>query len=435
MVDSGTDRIRRILRRIAIWVGVLVAFVVPAGYGTIAYFDQIAMQALSARFSARQVALYAYVQGDTWRYSNHRVGEIVELFASEDSATRHYVYDDSGAEVVTIGERPQWPVLEVSEPIVAGPRVVGRVTVAQSLRPLLERLLILSLLGGLLGISAYTCVHLATTALRRAAETLKEQYVLTEEALRVAEGERRKAESASHSKSEFLANMSHELRTPLNAIIGFSDIMRGQLIGPLSDRYKAYAEDICSSGQHLLGVINDILDLAKIEAGRQDLHTEYCDVQEVLNESLRLTACRAEKTGITLISHFSMPGGRMGTIDATKTKQILLNLLSNAVKFTPSGGTVTLSASRDMAGQLRIVVSDTGIGMTPAEIQQAFEPFRQISNALSKRFEGTGLGLPISRKFTEIQGGSLQITSQPGKGTSVEVVLPIGLQQTNERAA
>lgn len=423
MPETSNIRIERILRRIAVSIGILVAIAVPAGYGTMAYFDQRALQGLAAHFSARQIALYAYVHGATWRYSNHRVGEIVELFTPEDGGSRHYVHDTLGNEVVVVGPSQQPPTLRIAQPIVAGPQVVGEVLVEASLVPLIDRI---TLLGMMLGCSAYACVHLATNALRKAAETLKKQHALTEQALHEAQTERSKAEAASRSKSEFLANMSHELRTPLNAIIGFSDIMKAELLGPLSGRYKTYAEDISASGNHLLEVINDILDLAKIEAGQTNLQADYCDLQALLDGCLRLTDCRAAKGGVDLHADIALQPDVMGIIDETKTRQIVINLLSNAVKFTPRGGRVTLQATRPSPGQLVIRVIDTGIGMTPAEIDLAFQPFRQIGNALSKRYEGTGLGLPISRKFAEIQGGGLTVISAPNQGTTVEVVLPVG---------
>lgn len=435
MLASQNTRVERLLRRIALSIGLLVALGVPAGYGIVAYLDQQAMQTVAARFSARQIALYAYVQGPTWRYSNHRVGEIVELFSAEDGSNRQHVRDDRGQEVVTIGPLQQSPVLRVSEPIIAGPNTVGSVVVESSLMPLFHRILVLSALGALLGVSAYICVHLATNALRTAADSLKQQHALTEQALQEAQRERHKAEAASRSKSEFLANMSHELRTPLNAIIGFSDIMKAELLGPLSARYRVYAEDISASGNHLLGVISDILDLAKIEAGQANLHADYCDLETLLEECLRLTNPRAAKGSVTLISEIALRPNVMGMLDDTKTKQIVLNLLSNAVKFTPRGGTVTLLALWRGPGLLAVRVSDTGIGMTPADITLAFQPFRQIGNALSKRYEGTGLGLPISRTFAEIQGGSLTIQSTLGQGTTVEVILPAGEQQAVDKVA
>lgn len=421
------DRIEHILRRIAVWIGILVAVAVPAGYGTIAYFDQVKLQSFAAEFTARQIARYAYVQGETWRYSNHRVGEIVEVFADDESSSRRYVYDNSGMPVVMIGPQQSRPLIRTVVPAIAGAEIVGSVAVESSMHPLLQRTLMLGLLGLVLGLSAFGSIHLATTALRRAADELNRQYAETDAARQAAEFQRRSAESANRSKSEFLANMSHELRTPLNAVIGFSDLMQQQLMGPLSEVYASYAADINTSGRHLLSVINDILDLAKVEAGQATVAGEYCDLTEIFETCLRLTELRAQKQGVALVANLDLPPGEeMGTVDPTRTKQIALNLLSNAVKFTPRGGSVTLHVARTEPDLLKIRVSDTGIGMTPAEIAIAFEPFRQISNTLARRFEGTGLGLPISRKFAELQGGSLSLESQPGVGTTVTVLLPVG---------
>jgi signal transduction histidine kinase len=434
-MPTANVRIERILRRLALWIGILVAIAVPAGYGTIAYVDQLKLQALAAQFTARQIARYAYVQGETWRYSNHRVGEIVELYAIEEASSQRYVYDISGDTVVSTGRPQAWPIIRVEAPIIAGAEHVGSVALETSLRPLLLRTLLLGLLGVALGLSAFGSVHLATTALRRAADDLNQQYAETEAARQAEEFQRRSAEGASRSKSEFLANMSHELRTPLNAVIGFSDLMQQKMMGPLSDVYASYAADINTSGRHLLSVINDILDLAKVESGQATMAGEYCDLAEIFETCLRLTELRAQKQGVALVANLDLPPGEeMGTLDPTRTKQIVLNLLSNAVKFTPRGGSVTLDVTRPEASLLKIRVNDTGIGMTPAEIAIAFEPFRQVSNTLTRHFEGTGLGLPISRKFAELQGGSLTLDSAPGQGTTVTVLLPVGGHHAEQAA-
>jgi PAS domain S-box-containing protein len=241
------------------------------------------------------------------------------------------------------------------------------------------------------------------------------------ESLRKARDE---AEAASRTKSEFLANMSHELRTPLNAIIGFSEIMMGELFGKMGDdRYRDYAKDVHNSGRHLLELINDILDLSKVEAGKLDLHEDDVDVGHVLANCERLVRERAQEAGVVLCVE---AGGTLPRLaaDETKLKQILLNLLSNAVKFTPAGGRVTLAAALNDAGELALSVRDTGIGMKEEDIPIALQPFRQIDNQLSRKYAGTGLGLPLTRALVEMHDGRLEITSAPGKGTTVIVVLP-----------
>jgi len=232
------------------------------------------------------------------------------------------------------------------------------------------------------------------------------------------------AELADRAKSQFLANMSHELRTPLNAIIGFAEIMTDKLFGPLGDaRYEEYALDIRESGRHLLTLINDILDLSKIEARQANLREEQVDLGEVFTSCGRLVAERAQRGTIELDIQ---PVGEIPAIwaDRIKLKQILLNLLSNAIKFTPPGGKVTLSAVRQPNRDVAITVVDTGIGMRAQDIPIALQPFRQIESTLARRHEGTGLGLPLTKAIVEMHGGTLTLQSAPGKGTTVTATMP-----------
>jgi signal transduction histidine kinase len=233
------------------------------------------------------------------------------------------------------------------------------------------------------------------------------------------------AEAASRSKSEFLANMSHELRTPLNAIIGFSDVMQSELLGPLGPRYRSYAKDIQESGEHLLGIINDILDLSKIEAGRLTLREEILDPAAMVRECARLVRVRAEEAEVVLDLQIRDDAPSQLSADAVKLKQILLNLLSNAVKFTPRGGRVEVKVRRGTGGALEIAVKDTGIGMSEAEVTIALQPFRQIESTLARTHEGTGLGLPLTKALIELHGGTMAIESERGSGTTVIVSFPL----------
>jgi len=230
------------------------------------------------------------------------------------------------------------------------------------------------------------------------------------------------AETANQTKSEFLANMSHELRTPLNAIIGFSDLMHNKMFGPISDRYHDYANHILTSGNHLLGLINDVLDLAKLEAGQVELHEEDVDLVEMIGTSMHFVEPLARKTNIQL-SHVIDESARFIRADERRMRQAVINLLSNAVKFTPGGGNVRVICARNDAG-LAIVVSDTGVGMALMEIPKAMEPFGQINSRISRKYEGTGLGLPLAKDLIELHGGTLTIESQVNVGTTVTIVLP-----------
>ena len=231
------------------------------------------------------------------------------------------------------------------------------------------------------------------------------------------------AETASRAKSEFLANMSHELRTPLNAILGFAEIIRERLLGPIADRYAEYANDIHSSGTHLLGIINDILDLSKVEAGRLELVEEIVDVRGIVKSVALLLRERVATAGLSL--KVELPDALLLIrADQRKLKQVLMNLLSNAVKFTPSGGEITVRVCLPSELGLVLEVQDTGIGIAAEDIARALSPFGQVDSRLSRRYEGTGLGLPLARALVELHGGTLALCSTPGQGTTVRATLP-----------
>jgi signal transduction histidine kinase len=232
----------------------------------------------------------------------------------------------------------------------------------------------------------------------------------------------RQLEVASQHKSEFLANMSHELRTPLNAIIGFSEVLGERLFGELNAKQEEYLKDIHASGQHLLSLINDILDLSKIEAGRMELELTDFDLPSAIDNALTLVRERAGRRGIAL--HPAADEG-LGQIraDERKIKQVLLNLLSNAIKFTPDGGRIDVRA-RAVDGSVEVSVSDTGVGIAPEDQAAIFEEFRQVGTA-AKKVEGTGLGLALSRKFIELHGGRIWVQSQVGAGSTFTFTIPV----------
>jgi two-component system cell cycle sensor histidine kinase PleC len=275
--------------------------------------------------------------------------------------------------------------------------------------------------GGIVAI--FLLLYLAVFVTSRKTERIIERQ--HEENISLAEAKAR-AELQSSEKSMFLANVTHELRTPLNAVIGFSEILKSEAHGPLGDpQYKEYVNDIFSSGTHLLSLINDILDYSKAEAQKLDVESVEIDLSKIGQSCLRLVETRARDANVSLIN--DIPERRIVLhADPKRMRQVILNLLSNSVKFTPENGKVTLLIREDIVdGLVRVQVKDSGIGIAPKDISRALAPFGQIDSSLSRRYEGTGLGLPLTKKLTEIMGGTFLLESEEGLGTSVTLSFPL----------
>ncbi len=276
--------------------------------------------------------------------------------------------------------------------------------------------------GSLLGILISGAALIVLSVLQARRAELAEQQ--SAQARHEAERDRAKAESASRAKSDFLAQMSHELRTPLNAILGFSEVVKRQLYGPVGDkRYTDYAGYIHSSGNHLLSLIDDILDLSRVESGRYELDVELVDLAELVANEVSFFADYAESNQVRLGADLSADTVAL-LVDRRALRQILLNLLSNAVKYTPAGGEVTIGSHVAANGGLALTVSDSGDGIAPEDVAKALEPFGRLQGPLTQSREGCGLGLSITKRLVELHDGRLEIAGRPGGGTTVTVTLP-----------
>jgi signal transduction histidine kinase len=244
------------------------------------------------------------------------------------------------------------------------------------------------------------------------------------------------AENANKAKSAFLANMSHELRTPLNAIMGFSEMMKDEHLGAMHNaRYLDYAGDIHNSGRYLLGIINDILDLSKIEAGKMTLEAaEEFPLCQALENSLNMVVALGEKFGVHIRRELPPPAVRLLAVERM-IRQIMINLVGNAIKFTPAGGSVTVGGYHLAGGGFAVTVQDSGIGMTEAEVARALTPFGQVENKMTATHNGTGLGLPLAKAMLELHDGTLEIASVPGHGTRIVLNFPASRIGTSRAVA
>lgn len=264
--------------------------------------------------------------------------------------------------------------------------------------------------------------------LRKLVAELERSETKTAELTRNLKREKQNAERSANSKSAFLANMSHELRTPLNAINGFSEILVDEMFGPLGDaRYKDYARDILDSGRHLLDMITDILDMAKIEAGKMTVDLQPIDLSDPVDAAIRMIRRRAEEKNVKL-TMAANPGLPLIEADHRAIRQMILNLVSNAIKFTDEGGEIRVTVDRKDQ-EVRVAVRDNGIGIPADALPRLGQPFEQVTDTRDRNYDGTGLGLALTKSFAEMHGGRLMIASEPGRGTQVSIFLPIPSHQ------
>ena len=448
-------RLRARIRVLALAFAAVVAMTLPLGFVSLEFQQHRTIAQILATQTAQRIAAFAEPGGTDLTFGASYLRSLVDPYMPTDTQARIVVRGMSGERVADTDPGFRHSGTDVALPVIAHGRQVA--TVEVSVAHAFGASLGWWTLGGLaLGALAFGLLEaLPMRALRRsigavedtqgrlmaqivatdrAYEDLQRNHREAEETADALSRAVRQAEIANRTKTEFLANISHELRTPLNAIIGFSEILKDELRGPSHPSYKGYAKDIHDSGTLLLAVINDILDLSKIEAGRQELKLESVPPMQIVRSCATLVRERAMGAGVKL----SVAGGEgLDDINADpiKLKQVLLNLLSNAIKFTPRDGTVTVGVLRQSAASTEFVVVDTGIGMKREDIPVALEPFRQVDSTLARRYEGTGLGLPLARALTELHGGTLTIESEQSRGTTVTVSIPRGVVADTARAA
>lgn len=439
-------RLRHRMKQVAVTFAVTILLAISGIFFGFGYLGEITHVRIEAARAAELISLRARVDPTGWALDTKHLDNILDTIHGENYTVWYEVVDWNGAVISSGGEYPgPFGAAGVAD-IIDGAAVVGAVRIAGRPHGLFQ----FAGLGLLLGLVLSGCVVvvlwvLPMRALNQAVERA-DSYRITLEA-RIAELElaqdllvkqgaelsqtadnlfhaREQERKANRAKSEFLANMSHELRTPLNSIIGFAEMVKLQAIGPVeNERYLEYADHIHSSGRHLLDLINDMLDLAKVESGKLELEEEVVDFVELYK------SCR------TLLDHrIAGDGQRLALVlpndpplllaDKRKMRQILFNLLSNAIKYTPKGGSITTSVQTHHDIGFVFNVADTGKGMAPEDLPTALEPFGQVGDPLVSDDIGTGLGLPLTKALVELHGGTIKLASLPGVGTTVTVKFP-----------
>jgi signal transduction histidine kinase len=440
------SRLRLRMKQVAV-VFAVTALVVTTGFFIIFnYLIQVSHVHSEAARSAELISLRAQEQPGGWMFDRQWLGQVIASYHETGRDFRYEIYDSTGALIADGGDILGWPVVSAEADIVDGTRAVGVVRMIELPHGMAKSVS----LGGIFGVVLSGCVILVLWVLpARALDTALGRAETYRDALeaRIAELEltgdmlekqgaelsetadnlytaREQERKANKAKSEFLANMSHELRTPLNSIIGFSEMVKLQAIGPVeNERYLEYAGYIHSSARHLLELINDMLDLAKVESGKLELEEEVVDFAKIYEGCRTLLEHRIAADGLSV--NLLLPKDPpLLLADERKLRQILFNLLSNAIKHTPKGGRITTIVYTHPRTGFVFSISDTGSGMAPEDIPMALEPFGQVGDPQVKGEIGTGLGLPLTKALVEVHGGTIELASQLGLGTTATVKLP-----------
>jgi len=439
--------VRRTLRRLTFYVTAVVMISIPALFGAAGFRALHERAVLEASVTAERLVDYALAAGSDWTEARGGAQGAMNIVPAVGAEIERTLIGPEGKILIAPLQPVDRPTLTASAPVVVYGRRTAEVVVAVSLRPILAETALVTLFAALVAAGLYLVIdRVALRALRQALDhlqsALRERDRALEEGrtalsqlarqnarLKTASEELARARDAAltadRSKSMFLAAMSHELRTPLNAIIGFSEVMARQLYGPIGhEKYRDYASDIRASGDHLLALIDDVLDLSRVEAGKLALRREPLGVVEQITSCCRLIQGRADDSGISLRLDDADQAEATILGDRVRFRQILLNLLTNAVKFTDRGGTVRIGV--DLSGPRSVVIriSDTGIGMSEQDLERVLRPFERGDVRTSRPTEGAGLGLALSRALVREHDGTLHIASAAGRGTTVTLSFP-----------
>lgn len=424
----------RQVARIITWIAVAVALTItvslPTVYFFFAYRSLDAIVQTEAEIHAQNVGLVVSSDPQMWRFRTNILTELLERRQSP-FAQRRRLHDSKGNLLAENSTQLAPPILARTFPVFDAGQQVGEVESAISLLPLAIRTGGVLIAGSLLGAAGYVSLRVlplraldqAVTLLVQREQELNHLYLDLQQKAMLLEEQHKNALEAMRSKDNFLASMSHELRTPLNAIIGFSEMLHQGKIGEISPDQREALGDVLNSAKHLLGLINDVLDLVKIGAGRMEFHPEQVNLPGLIREVTDVMQPSAMEKGITVGVTID-PLLTDGMLDPSRFKQVLYNFLSNAIKFTARGGRVTVQARTEGPEHVRLEVHDTGIGIAPEDMKHLFIEFQQLDSGIARKYPGSGLGLALTKRIAEDQGGSVGVVSSLGQGSLFFAVLP-----------
>lgn len=416
----------RLLNRLAAGTALLIAFALPGLFFYVGYDRVKSDMAFRSHVITNQIAVFANIQGDTWRYSSPRLPELVAIGDPDGRFNVRISVLNHGDETLVLqrGLDQAFPAVSFREAILGRGKVIGFFEISISARPLLLETGLIFLGASGLGLALYLIFcRVPLRLLRQSLSAIEQSRLDLADEVKLKHIEAERANDANDAKSKILAQMSHEMRTPLNAIIGFSEIIKAQMFGPVSDTYLNYSRDINDSGQHLLGLVNALLDLSMLERQKVEVTIGTASLHEIISKTIILVREQAKAKDIEIATRIDRAIPDSIQTDRGKLFQVLINIAINAVNYTAPGGRVTIGA-RPYRDGFELSVEDNGIGMSEADIRVALEPFGQVRNIFTNNTKGTGLGLPIAKSFIELLHGTFEITSEPAVGTKVTIRLP-----------